>query len=186
MDKLNKAIKFATDAHADQKRKLTNTPYILHPLEVASIVSTLCDDEDVLCAATLHDVVEDTNHTLEEIKNLFGDKVAYLVGSETENKRSDLPPSATWQIRKEETIAHLKSTTDKNVKILWLGDKLSNMRSIYAYYLKHGDEVWGCFHEKDKSKQKWYYESIVSVLKEDFSDTQAFKEYEKLVKNIFE
>ena len=80
----------------------------MHPLEAASIAGMLTKDEDIICAAVLHDVVEDTDRQLEEIRELFGDRVAELVSSETENKRRYLPPEATWRIRKEESLKHLK------------------------------------------------------------------------------
>lgn len=185
MNKIDNAIKFATDAHAGQKRKLIKTPYILHPLEAAAIVTTLTSDEDVICATILHDVVEDTEHGIEEIERLFGKRVAELVGAETENKRRDLPPDATWQVRKEETLAHLRQTKDKAVKEMWLADKLSNMRAVYNAYLRSGDEVWQAFNQKDKQKHKWYYESVADALKDDFGDTAAFKEYRKLIELVF-
>lgn len=185
MSKLDEAIKFATDAHAGQKRKLVDLPYILHPLEAATIVANLTSDEDVICAAVLHDVVEDTPHNLAEIKEKFGEKVASLVGAETEDKRDYLSPEATWRIRKEETLAHLRQTDDKNVKILWLGDKLSNARSMLNAYLRIGDEIWKVFHESDKQKQRWYYESVADALEKDFSDTAAFQEYKKIITYIF-
>ena len=72
MSKLNEAIKFASDKHDGQIRKLTNLPYIFHPFEVAQIVATMTNDEDVICAALLHDTVEDTKTTLDEIADKFG------------------------------------------------------------------------------------------------------------------
>ena len=95
MTKLDHAIKFATDAHAGQKRKMTNTPYILHPLEAAAIVASITTDEDVICAAVLHDTVEDTDVKAETIRSEFGDRVAELVSAETENKRSSTAHSRT-------------------------------------------------------------------------------------------
>ena len=185
MDKLNQAIKFATAAHAGQKRKLIDAPYILHPMEAAAIVSRLTCDEDVICAAILHDVVEDTGHSIDEIERLFGKRVAELVAAETEDKRTNLPPEATWQIRKEETLAHLRQTEDKAVKTLWLADKLSNMRYLYNAYLRRGDDIWKEFHEKDKNKQKWYYESVADALRNDFQNFAAFEEYEKIIELVF-
>ena len=185
MDKLNEAILFATEAHKGQKRKMTGIPAILHSLEAAAIVATLTSDEDVICAAVLHDVVEDTKYEIGDIEKQFGARIAGLVGAETENKRFGLPPSATWKIRKEESLAHLRQVPDINVKYLWLGDKLSNIRSLYQAHLKYGDEMWKNFNERDKEKQKWYYESIVEILKSDFEDVPAFWEYERLVNTIF-
>lgn len=185
MDKLDEAIRFATEAHKGQKRKMTGIPSILHSLEAATIVATLTSDEDVICAAVLHDVVEDTKYEIGDIEKRFGERIAGLVGAETENKRFGLPPSATWKVRKEESLAHLRQVPDINVKYLWLGDKLSNIRSICVEYLKVGDEIWKNFHERDKEKQKWYYESVVEVLRSDLKDSPVFWEYERLVNTVF-
>ena len=185
LDKISKAIKFAVKAHDGQKRKITGIPSVLHSLEAASIVAYMTSDEDVICASVLHDVAEDTKYALKDIEKRFGKRVAYLVSSETENKRSSLAPETTWKIRKEETLAHLRQTTDKNVKTLWLGDKLSNVRSIYNEYLTVGDDIWKNFHVKDKNLHKWYYESVAEILKKDFADSPFFCEYERLVNKIF-
>ena len=104
---LNKAIVYAVKAHNGQVRKGTQVPYILHPLEAASIVGTLTTDEEVIAAAVLHDVVEDTAATTECIQEAFGERIAALVAAESENKREDLPAGSTWKIRKQETICLL-------------------------------------------------------------------------------
>ncbi|MCF0113719.1 MAG: bifunctional (p)ppGpp synthetase/guanosine-3',5'-bis(diphosphate) 3'-pyrophosphohydrolase, partial [Erysipelotrichaceae bacterium] len=70
--KLDDAIIFATKCHSGQLRKIVNTPYILHPLEVATIISTMTPDEDLMIAGLLHDVIEDCNVDPKEIKNRFG------------------------------------------------------------------------------------------------------------------
>ena len=83
--------------------KKSDLPYILHPMEAAVVVGTMTDDQNVIAAAALHDVVEDAGVTIEEIEEKFGKRVRELVASETEDKRADLPPSDTWRIRKEES-----------------------------------------------------------------------------------
>ena len=185
MSKLDEAIKFAVEAHSGQLRKIKNTPYILHPLEAASIASSLTKDEDIICAAVLHDVVEDTDRTIDEIRELFGDRVAELVDSETENKRRYLPPEATWKVRKEETLNHLRETKDIGVKTLWMADKLSNARSFFDAYTKIGDALWQEFNQKDKNEQAWYYREIEKILWPDFKDTLAFMEYSQLIIALF-
>lgn len=185
MDLFDKALCFATERHKGQVRKNGNIPYILHPIEVATIVATMSDDEDLLCAALLHDTVEDTNTTLEELTENFGKRVSLLVLTETENKRENLPPNATWQIRKEETLIMLEHTRDLDVKKLWLGDKLANMRSIARDYMVMGDDVWLAFNQKDPKKQIWYYATIARCLY-DLHNYAAYKEYIALVKFVFE
>ena len=182
--RLDSAIKYAIDKHQGQLRKREGTPYILHPLEAAAIANDLTKDENVLIAAVLHDTVEDTEATIEEVREKFGDRVAELVASETENKRESLPPEETWEIRKKESLEHLKNTEDPAVKILWLADKLSNIRTIYQIYRRDGDDVWNNFHMKDVRKQEWYYRTIVEYLA-DLKDTLAYMEYSQLVNEIF-
>lgn len=166
------------------KRKIDDSPYILHPLEVASIAGTITSDPEVLAAAVLHDTVEDTDTTAEDILNNFGPRVAALVASETENKREDLPAEMTWRLRKEESLEELRQSTDRNVKILWLSDKLSNMRSFSRSYRRVGNDVWNNFHEKNPAVQAWYYRSVAEYTKE-LSDTFAWQEYNSRVEAIF-
>ena len=144
--KLDEAIVFATEKHMGQVRKRENSPYILHPLEAAAIASDLTKDEDIIVAAVLHDTVEDTDTTVEEIREKFGDRVAELVESESENKRYDLPPEQTWEMRKKESLEHLKNATDPAVKILWLADKVSNIRTLFKLYEEEGDAMWNHFN----------------------------------------
>ena len=185
MSKLDDAIRFAIDAHEGQIRKLSKAPYILHPLEAMTIVGQLTLNEDVLCATVLHDVVEDTVATIEDIRKRFGDRVAQLVAAETENKREHLAPEATWKIRKEESLKHLFETDDLGVKTMWLGDKLSNMRSMLLEYMNEGDDIWQYFNQKDKKEHEWYYRSIADALRGDFSATPVFMEYENILNYIF-
>jgi len=184
MDNFDKAIYFATKKHSGAVRKLNPQPYILHPMEVASIAATMTSDRDTLCAAMLHDVVEDAGVSLDEIKAEFGVKVAELVASETENKFKGRDPSSTWQIRKEKSLEVLKNSSDIYIKILWLSDKLSNMRSFYRLYLKQGDAMWNNFHQNDIKMQEWYYRTIENSLK-DLENFPAYKEYSQIVNFIF-
>ena len=185
MSKLDEAIKFAIDAHSGQVRKITFNPYILHPLEVVAIAGTLTRDEDILCAAVLHDVVEDTEGTINEIREKFGNRVAELVSSETEDKHRELPPDVTWKRRKEESLAHLRASEDIGAKVIWISDKLSNVRSFYDAYVKMGDALWNSFNQKDKNEQKWYYREVYKIVKPYFADTLMFKEYEGLIQVLF-
>ena len=99
-DIFDKAIVFATKAHSSGLRKGTNIPYATHPMEVVAIVVTMTDDKDILATAILHDTVEDTEKAIDDIRGGFGKKVARLVATESENKRDNLLPEATWKIRK--------------------------------------------------------------------------------------
>ncbi len=184
MDLFDKAIAFATKAHSGSFRKGTTTPYIVHPMEASVIVATMTDNRAVLAAAVLHDVVEDTDYTIEDIEKEFGDDVARLVSAESEDKRDDLPSEATWKIRKQETLEHLKNKATKEEKMITLGDKLSNIRAMHRDYLAIGDELWDRFNQKDKAEHAWYYKSIAGLLA-DFSGFPVYEEYVELVNKVF-
>ena len=184
MELVNEAIVFAAQAHDGMRRKRNDTPYILHPMEAAVIVSTMTDDQSVIAAAVLHDVVEDAGITMEEIEEKFGARVRELVACETENKRADRPPMETWKIRKEESLLVLKNAEDIDVLIVWLGDKLANMRSLYREWKIQGDAMWNNFNQKDINEQAWYYYSIVELTSR-LSHTAAWIEYKALTDIVF-
>ena len=184
MELVSEAISFAVKAHDGMRRKNSNNPYILHPMEAAVIVGTMTTDQDVIAAAVLHDVVEDANITIEEIEEKFGKRVRELVESETEDKRADLPPTDTWRIRKEETLSILKSTNDMGILMVWLGDKLANIRSLYREWKKEGNDLWLNFNQQDVKEHEWYYKSILKYT-ERLSDTLAWKEYKTITELMF-
>lgn len=184
MTLLEEAIIFAVQAHSNQFRKGTQTPYILHPLEAAAIVASMTDDLEIIAAAVLHDTLEDTHISVDEISAKFGQRVADLVNSETENKRQDLPAADTWLIRKQETIQRLSKEKDLAVKMVTLGDKLSNIRAIYRDHLAIGDKLWERFNQKDPNMQAWYYRSIADVTIE-LSHYPAWQEYNLFVEKVF-
>ncbi|MBR5539156.1 MAG: bifunctional (p)ppGpp synthetase/guanosine-3',5'-bis(diphosphate) 3'-pyrophosphohydrolase [Clostridia bacterium] len=184
MELVSEAIAFAVKAHDGMRRKKSDVPYILHPIEAAVIVGTMTDDQNLIAAAALHDVVEDAGITLQEIEERFGKRVRELVESETEDKRADLPPESTWRVRKEESLGTLKNTDDIAVKMVWLGDKLANMRSIYRDFKVEGIGMWQRFNQKNAAEQAWYYRSIAE-LTEALSDTSAWIEYKTLTDLVF-
>lgn len=184
MTLFEKALAFAIKAHEGQKRKRSGTPYILHPCEAAAIAATLTSDEEVLAAVLLHDTLEDTDTTAHQLKEAFGERVMQLVEGETEEKYASLPREESWQLRKEESLEQLFTTADKAVKIMWLSDKLSNMRSFYRLYLEDGDKLWERFHQKDKHKQEWYYREVARAVSE-LKDTAAYREYTVLMNIVF-
>ena len=98
---LEKAIHFSTTKHAGQLRKGTTVPYIVHPLETMNILRTMNADTNLLIAGLLHDTVEDTDTTAEEIAEVFGTDVAALVNGHSEDK------SKTWKERKTHAIKEL-------------------------------------------------------------------------------
>ncbi|SFG65519.1 HD domain-containing protein [Oribacterium sp. WCC10] len=185
MNKIEEAIIYATVMHQGKVRKFGGKPFILHPLEVAQILSTMTDDEDIITAGILHDIVEDTDGTLSEIEKRFGKRVAFIVSSESEQEYPDEARSATWQRRKEESLLVLKNSQDIGVKMLWLADKLANIRSLAGYYSEHGEKIWQDLHQSDSDMQNWYYRSIGEMVELSLNKTGAFKEYIKHVNFIW-
>ena len=184
MELFTEALRFAAEKHDGQRRRMSDVPYVLHPIEVATIVGTMTDDQETLAAALLHDTVEDAGVSLEELEERFGRRVALLVMAETEDKRYNRPPEETWHVRKEETLLILQNTNDLAVKMLWLGDKLANMRSFHRAYLREGNAFWRLFNQKDQAEQAWYYKTIGELLS-DLRDYAAYQEYMRLYNVVF-
>ncbi len=192
MNKVENAIAFAVKAHAGAKRKGKDRPYILHPLEAMIIVGSLTEDENVLAAAVLHDTVEDTGVTLEEISREFGPETAFLVRAESEDKRAGQSEEATWKVSKQETIDHLEAVAaadderSRNILRICLGDKLSNLRELARDHEILGDSLWERFNQKDKAMHAWYYGSILRVLQKGLGGIDPVKEYQDLMIRVFE
>lgn len=180
-----RAVIFAAAAHGGMTRKGSRIPYLSHPVEAASIVAEMTDDEELIASAVLHDVVEDTDVTLEELRTYFGARIAFYVGGETEDKRRELPPESTWMLRKQETLDYLRERADRNAKMLALADKLSNLRSVVRDMESIGDRIWERFHQKDKSKHGWLYRQTAEELLE-LREYPVWKEYDRLVRKVFE
>ncbi len=176
-------LEYARRAHDGATRKGCAIPYIAHPVEAALIAMELTDDIQVVQAALLHDVIEDTKQTAEDIRFLFGDEVAKLVLTASENKRHSLPADTTWKIRKSEYLNHLKIAGRRD-KILAVADKLSNIRAMERDYQKLGNALWMRFNQKDKKEHAWYYQSVCKLTME-LSDTEAWQELSRIFSDVF-
>ncbi|MCR4848872.1 MAG: HD domain-containing protein [Bacteroidales bacterium] len=176
----DKAVAFATQAHSGTERRGKGYPYIIHCMEAASIVATITNDPEMLAAAILHDTVEDTSVTIEEIRSEFGDRVADLVAHETAPLSDDAP----WRTRKEAQLAQLANASYDS-KVVAMGDKLSNMRALAADYKTIGDQLWKRFHAPNgKEDIAWYYHSLADALS-DLAGTDAYLEFVNLIFDTF-
>lgn len=176
---IKEAITFATKAHEGQFRKGTRRPYIVHPIEVAEIVATMTKDEEIICAAVLHDTIEDCHDITADVLRLrFGDRVADMVVQESEDK------SLTWEERKSATIRRLR-TAELPIQMIGLADKLSNMRDIDRDYPAVGEMLWKRFRMQSKSAIAWYYKEVQEALRERFEGVPAYEELCRLVKKNF-
>ena len=182
-DRLYKAYTYAANAHAGQNRKKTSIPYFAHIITTMNYAMALTQDMEVLQAAILHDTVEDTWVTFEDLQREFGDRVARLVESETENKRPNIPAPQTWEIRKRETVEHLKKASI-DTKVIVLADKTANLESIVKEQRHIIGDIWKKFNQTDKEKQAWYFRAVREQLTE-FSDTSVIKKYDAYLEILF-
>ena len=180
---LDRAIIFAVKAHAGTERRGKGYPYIVHPLEAVEIVATMTADQELLAAAALHDTVEDTDVTVEQIRAEFGERIASLVADESDEMPAGLTEEESWHARKRAAIDRL-SKASHDGKIVALGDKLSNMRAIARDYAVKGDALWSIFHAKDPKDHEWHYRGLADALRE-LDGTFAFKEFETLINQVF-
>lgn len=178
MDLIDKAILFATKAHGKQTRKGTDIPYITHPYAVGMYLQKANCSPEVIAAGILHDTLEDTPTTIEELKEAFGEKVTNLVIAASENDKS-----LSWEERKRHTIESLKTSSLEEIQVV-VADKLHNLRSIRSDLLEHGDKIWMRFN-RGKRDQHWYYASIVKAIKNRKNEFDLISELEEEVKQVF-
>lgn len=183
-DLLDRAIVFAVKAHHNSERRGKGFPYIVHPMEAMEIVATITPDQELLAAAALHDTIEDTDVTMEQIRSAFGDRIANLVQAESDRIVEGVSEEESWRDRKQAAIDRLAAASH-DAKIVAMGDKLSNMRAIWRDYQIKGDELWKIFHVTDKALHEWHYRGLATSLGE-LRDTFAYKEFVRLIDEVFE
>ena len=124
-----KAYMFARSAHEGQVRKYTGEPYIIHPLEVMDIVKSVPHTEEMLCAALLHDVVEDCEVNYQELSDIFGDEVAIMVNCLSDRSK----PEDGNRVSRKEIDRIWISVSGPQVKTIKLADLISNSKSILEH-----------------------------------------------------
>lgn len=178
-EKFYDALELAAWAHRNQLRKGTDIPYFTHPAAVAALLLKHGFGEEMAVAALLHDTVEDTDVTLEEIRRHFGDRVAELVKGASEEDSS-----ASWEERKSATLEYLK-TAPPDVAALSCADKLHNAISIARDHGRHGEAVWERFH-RGREKMAWYYRGLVHSLEQSLGESTALlRELSDVVGKLF-
>lgn len=177
---LEEAIQYAVIKHSGQVRKGTDIPYIVHPLEAMTLLAAMRAEEATVIAGVLHDTIEDTDATYEDISHRFGEAVANMVYGHSEDK------SLSWRDRKEHAIAEAASAQLEMKKQI-LADKLSNMRAIHRDYMAIGDKLWERFNAGPE-KQAWYYGGMTDALSDlaGYADTREFYwEFVDRFKDVF-
>lgn len=177
MEKLDYAILFATKAHDGQRRKTDNVAMIFHPFTVAMILKDNGMKEETVIAGLLHDVVEDTKYSLDDIKEEFGNDIARIVDEVTENK------SLEWKQRKIEAIDKIKSASFEG-KMVECVDKINNLETLYDLLEKKGDIVWESFN-RPYEYQKWYYTEMYNAVVNEIDDNNLTKRYKIILDKVF-
>ncbi len=179
-DRFTKALVYAANLHADQRRKISGAPYVSHLLRVAGIALAAGAGEDEAIAALLHDAIEDQGgaKTREEIRRRFGDRVVRIVDGCTDTDQHPKPP---WRSRKEAYLARLKNAS-ASVRLVSASDKLDNARSILASYRRLGASLWDRF-SGGRDGVLWHYRSVVEILKQAGS-SPLVEELDRVVSEI--
>jgi len=181
---LDKAMHFAIDAHANTERRGKGFPYSIHLMEAVEIAATITSDQEILAAAALHDTVEDTGVTVEQLRKEFGDRIAELVEYESDKFVKGFSERDSWIDRKKAALERL-ADAPYDAKIVAMGDKLSNMRAIARDYERIGDELWEIFHAPNgKSDHEWRYRELAVALF-DLAGTPAYREFITLLEKTF-
>lgn len=158
LDAVRQAEAFAEEAHEGQMRKgPSNAPYITHPLAVADILRIHGASAETIMAGMLHDVVEDTEVTLEDISHRFGAGVATIVDAVTEPEHDTRP----WKQRKTDYIARIADAPYEAV-LVSAADKVHNLRDTLRDYELYGDDIWSMFNSQ-KDTQFWYYRKLIEI-----------------------
>ncbi len=193
-NRISRAIEFAAGAHKDEFRKGSTIPYIVHPLDVLSILLKNGASEDLAIAGVLHDVLEDTPRTRKEIRRNFGNAVGSLVEAASESEEltkgvSNEEKKKTWKLRKSQKIEKVR-TSGRDVRLLICADKLANIRDLFEDWHSSGEDVWAKFNAS-KEQQAWYYHEIASAMitppggTSDISKMSAYRELERCIREVF-
>ena len=180
MDIVDRAIIFATKAHSGKLRKGSQLPYIVHPLEAMAIVATITSDKELMVAAVLHDVVEDTHYKFEDIEKEFGKCIRNYVYDASEPDKS-----LEWEDRKKHTIEHIKNAP-LGSKLIVACDKISNLEDLEDCIELYGEEKSWSSLKRSKDKQKWYYTSVYeSCINGVDKEHKIFKRYKEVLDRLF-
>lgn len=177
---IEKALMYAVIAHSGQVRKGKPTePAIVHPLAVAEILRQYGADDNVIAGGYLHDVPEDTDRTLEDIKNVFGEDIEHLV-----DIASELDKSKSWEERKKHKIEKMKTKTLRE-KLIVIADKISNIEDLERIFKEKGKVDFSAFR-RGKEQQEWYYRNMYeSLANNEDRKNPLFTRLERGINSVF-
>jgi (p)ppGpp synthase/HD superfamily hydrolase len=166
--RIQKAIDLSAVLFQDRKRKTSGYPAIIHLYSVAFIVSKFTDDEDIIVAAFLHDVLEDIASDVYNKENMvrdFGERVTSLVCDLTEAStlsETKAERRGSWMDRKLGYLATINKASNDSL-LICAADKIHNLNSIRDDFLIEGDAMWEKF-DSPREKRSWFYEEVLKVL----------------------
>lgn len=166
--KLQKAINLASQLHANQTRKIGNLPYISHPFSVMLILLDYTQDENILIAALLHDILEDVNSQKYNSQMLiqdFGQKISQLIKDVSGPNSSEMNKDqqiTSWQQRKKTYLKHLNQASEEGL-MLCTADKIHNLQSLMESHQLYQDEMWQYFNAPPEQKYK-FYQSVYKII----------------------
>ena len=169
--RVERAIALAIRAHEGQVRKDGQLPYVVHPVTVALILSRYTGDEDTIIAGLLHDVLEDTHVTAEEIEQAFGEKVRDIVLDVTE---PDLP-GLSWETRNARYLRRLQAAPRPSLLVSG-ADKTANLISMIAAHATAGDALWERFHAPPAVKLT-FYRQVHALIRASWSTCPLLQEF---------
>lgn len=185
--KIQKAINLASKLHKGQMRKGDPyLPFIVHPYSVAWILTNYTDDEDIIVAGLLHDVLEDVKgYKFDNLKNDFGEKVAKIVKEVSEDKDPDIQENSkdTWETRKRKYLNNLENGSFEAMMVS-TADKIHNLQSMKEAYKEQGNNLWNKFNSP-VDKKLWFYEEVAKILnkKLDNKITKKLNQELEMMKN---
>jgi (p)ppGpp synthase/HD superfamily hydrolase len=177
-DIIKKALYFSAKAHDGQYRKGGNVPYFVHPVEVSMLCMRYTNDENIIAAAILHDVLEDCkNVTYLELRESFGETIANIVSAVSADKDTK---HDNWRDKKMSFINKIKDTKDMSVLMVAACDKMVNMKS-YFEAVRNGINVDNFFKGK-KEDYVWYYLEFLKIFENSIPKEKITSDYRA---NIF-
>ncbi len=185
--KIEKAINVSAFSHREQFRRDGGLPYIVHPFSVAVILSEYTEDEDVIAAGLLHDVIEDCGYSAAQLTKEFGRRVSGFVVEVSEDValKDKLGEKGSWEERKEKYLEHMKEATPEAM-LVCAADKIHNLRSLVSAYKSEGAEILEKFNSSSDRKL-WFYGEVLRILSKRLDSPivadleKAFSQAKKLI-----
>ena len=178
MSLVDQATQYIARKHEGQYRGGLNVPYSTHLFGVARILKAANYEDDIVVAGLLHDVLEDTDATEEDVRELFGENILMLVKAVSEQDKS-----LNWEQRKQYMINQIKYLSENTLAII-LAEKIQNVRAIKYELSQLGESTWNHFNAGEEM-QYWYYANIVEQIKKYHPNALLLPDLESGVKQLF-